>query len=106
RHEAERAAREARLFQLEVADATPLPDSGRVEGWRPPPAPLPLQLRLDEQAVLAESLSDDIDIERYLETDASLSWRRSGIDSEVVRRLRRGECVVRAQIDLHGLRVD
>ena len=106
RREADRTAREARLFQLAVADATPLPDSGRVEGWRPPPAPLPLQLRLDEQAVLAESLSDDIDIERYLETDASLSWRRSGIDSEVVRRLRRGEWVVRAQIDLHGLRVD
>ncbi|HRO62154.1 MAG TPA: Smr/MutS family protein, partial [Burkholderiaceae bacterium] len=73
---------------------------------REPSAPLPRQLQLDEQAVLAESLSDDIDIERYLETDASLSWRRSGIAADVVRRLRRGEWVVRAQIDLHGLRVD
>ena len=60
----------------------------------------------DDEAVLAESLSDEIDIERQLDTDDTLSWRRIGIGADVVRRLRRGEWVVRMQVDLHGLRVD
>lgn len=103
---AEREAREANLFRHEVADATPLRASGRVHARRGPPSPLPLQRQLDDQAVLAESLSDEIDVERYLDTDSSLSWRRVGIGADIVRRLRRGEWVVRAQVDLHGLRVD
>jgi DNA-nicking Smr family endonuclease len=105
-HEAEQAAREAELFRREVADVVPLGPIDRIEPERPLPSPEPLQRQLDEQAVLAESLSDEIDIERYLDTDEALSWRKPGIGVDVVRRLRRGEWVVRAQLDLHGLRVD
>lgn len=106
RQAAERAAREANLFRAEMADAVPLRPTGRVEARPAAPAAVPTQRMLDEQAVLAESLSDEIDIERWLDTDDALSWRRTGIGPDVVRRLRRGEWVVRAQIDLHGLRVD
>ena len=51
-------------------------------------------------------MSDELDIERLLETDAALSYRRPGIGEDVVRRLRRGQWVIQRQIDLHGLRVD
>lgn len=104
--EAARRAREASLFRLEVADAVPLTSHGRVEPERTGPPPRPRQRERDEQAALAESLSDEIDIERLLDTDETLSWRRPGIGPDVVRRLRKGEWTVRSQLDLHGLRVD
>lgn len=109
RRAAEQAAREAReaaLFQTEVADATPLSPTGRVIVERERPAPRPRQREQDDREVLEQSLSDEIDIERFLDTDDTLSWRREGIGPDVVRRLRRGEWTVRSQIDLHGLRVD
>ena len=106
REAAQRAEREANLFRAEMTGATPLRATGRVELRPATPPALPIQRLRDEQAVLEESLSDEIDIERYLDTDEALSWRREGIGADVVRRLRRGEWVVRAQIDLHGLRVD
>jgi DNA-nicking Smr family endonuclease len=60
----------------------------------------------DDAAVLVESVSDEIDVERLLETDDALSYRRPGIGTDVLRKLRRGEWVIQAEIDLHGLRVD
>lgn len=107
RHEqAQRLAREANLFRSEVADAVPLPPIGRADPKRPAPATVPRQRELDERAVLDASLSDEIGIEQYLETDEALSYRRHGIGPDVVRRLRRGEWAVKGQIDLHGLRTD
>ena len=104
--QAHRLAREADLFRDEVADAVPLPPSGRSQPERPAPLPEPRQRQLDERAVLDASLSDDIGIEQYLETDDALSYRRHGIEPDVVRRLRRGEWTVKGQLDLHGLRTD
>jgi len=51
-------------------------------------------------------MSDEIDIERILDTDDSLSFRRETVGADVVARLRRGHWVVQGQIDLHGLRVE
>ena len=104
--QAARAAREASLFRTEIADATPLAPHGRIVPDRERPPPQPRQREQDDREVLELSLSDEIDIERFLDTDDSLSWRREGIGPDVVRRLRRGEWTVRSQIDLHGLRVD
>jgi DNA-nicking Smr family endonuclease len=64
------------------------------------------QFERDESSALAESISDEIDIERLLDTDGDLSFRRPGVGADVVRRLRRGHWVLQGQIDLHGLRVD
>ncbi len=97
---------EQRLFREAVGDATPLRADGRVSHGRVPPSAEPLQRQRDEQAALAASLSDDIDIEQLLETDETLSFRRKGIGADIPRRLRRGEWVVQAQLDLHGLRVE
>ena len=101
-----RARREAELFRHAVGDAVPLPPSGRASPSRARPAPAARQRELDEQAALAASLSDEIDIERLLETDEALSFRRETVAPEVLARLRRGHWVVQDQIDLHGLRTD
>jgi DNA-nicking Smr family endonuclease len=74
-----------------------------------PPAPLPPRATSrarDDAAVLAESVSDEIDVETLLETDETLSFRRPGVGPDVVRHLRRGRWVIQAEIDLHGHRVD
>jgi DNA-nicking Smr family endonuclease len=74
---------------------------------RPPAAqPLPLQRRRDEQAVLQEALSDELDVSALLETDATLSFRRPGISADVCTKLRRGDWSIQAELDLHGLRTD
>ena len=43
---------------------------------------------------------------RRLDTDDSLSYRRTGIGPDVLRRLRRGEWIIQDQLDLHGHRVE
>ncbi len=98
--------REVRVFHDAMAGARPLARRDRFEHPSTPAEPSARQRELDERAALAQSISDEIDIERLLETDAALSFRRDGIGHDVPARLRRGHWVVQKQIDLHGLRVD
>jgi DNA-nicking Smr family endonuclease len=98
--------REAEVFRRAVADVAPLAPNGRL-----PPAPVHLQPvarqhQIDERNALAQSLSDEIDIERLLETDDRLSFCRPGVGPESLRKLRRGHWVTQAQLDLHGLRTE
>ncbi|MCX7274985.1 MAG: Smr/MutS family protein [Burkholderiales bacterium] len=106
RVEQARRAREAAVFQQAMVDAVPLPRTDRASPARPATPPQPRQRELDEQQALAQSMSDEIDIERLLDTDEALSYRREGVGSDVVTRLRRGHWTVQGQIDLHGMRVE
>ena len=106
RAERERAAREANVFREAVGDSTPLRGTGRVDPRPLPAPPIARQFERDERQALSESISDEIDVERLLETDERLSFRQPGIGQDVVRRLRRGHWVIQEQLDLHGLRVD
>lgn len=116
RAEAERAAAQARRRQQEVADgdlfrraagavqAIKAAPSAELQARKP--APLPLQRERDEQAALAEALSDAFDASTLLDTDEHLSYRRQGVGPDVTRKLRRGEWAIQSQVDLHGLRID
>jgi DNA-nicking Smr family endonuclease len=103
-----RAAAEAhrRLFHTSVGPVTPLPPSGLAQIDLPRPVPEPFQREADERAALKEALSDEVDVESLLLTDDGLSFRRPGIGTDVVTRLRRGHWAIQGQIDLHGLRRD
>ncbi len=83
-----------------------LPDQGRAELPRLRPKPQPLQREADERAALREALSDEVDVASLLLTDDGLSFRRPGLNADVLTRLRRGQWSIQAQIDLHGLRRD
>ncbi len=100
--------READLFRTEMAEAGVQPMAPPDRLVRPPPdiAPVPRQREIDEAAALAESLSDEIDISRYLDVDESLSYYQPGVGPDVPRKLRRGDWTIVDQLDLHGLRVD
>ena len=67
-------------------------------------APIALQHQLDEEAVMREALSDEFDVETLLDTDDALSYRRTGIGTDVTRKLRKGGWSIQGQVDLHGLR--
>jgi DNA-nicking Smr family endonuclease len=110
--ERERRAAEARRhraaseFVDAVRDVVPLPQGGRAQHSRQPYPPEPVSRQRDDLEVLAESVSDAIDHESLLDTDDSLSYSAAGIGPDVLRRLRRGEWSIQAQVDLHGHRVD
>lgn len=98
--------REANVFREAVADVQPLVTARRVERPKTEVEPIARQFLSDERQALAETLSDEIDIERRLEHDEALSFRRPGISQEALAKLRRGHWVVQAALDLHGLRRD
>lgn len=104
----EQAAREQ--FSREIArtmgPVQRLPDKGRTV--RAPAAiePIPRQRIADEAQALASSLSDDLDVTTLLDTDADLAFRREGIGSDVLSRLRRGHWSVQRHLDLHGMTRD
>lgn len=100
------AIADAAWFRRQMGRVTPLAPDGRIEPRPRTPPPLPYQRWADDDAVLRESLSDEYGAEWLLETDESLSFRRTGLGADVVRKLRRGHWTVTAQLDLHGLRVD
>ncbi|GIX23260.1 MULTISPECIES: Smr/MutS family protein [Caldimonas] len=106
REQEARQQRERELFARSVGPVHALKDPGWAMVPRPRPAPRPRQRVLDEQSVLREAISDEFDVETLLDTDETLSFRRPGVGLDVVRRLRRGDWVIQAQIDLHGLRRD
>ena len=94
------------LFARTVGPVHRLPDRGLAEIDLPRPAPYPRQRELDEAAALAESLSDEVNLESLLLTDDGLSFRRPGIGPDVVTRLRRGHWALQGEIDLHGCNRD
>jgi DNA-nicking Smr family endonuclease len=110
--EAERLRREresrldAELFQRSIGKVAPLPSSDRAPPTSPPPLPIPRQRLADEYAALQESLSDEFNVETLLDTDEALSFARTGVGPDVIRKLRRGHWVIQNQLDLHGMRRD
>ena len=89
-----------------MADAQPLPKSGRVHLGGPLPPPHPLQHLADEQAALRESLHGPISLQDRLEGGDEASFLRPGLALSVLRDLRRARWVIQGEIDLHGLNRD
>lgn len=73
----------------------------KVAPYRRRRKPIPEQRRIDEQAVIDELASGELDASE-LETGEELLFARPGIQHSLVRRLRRGEYAIEAQLDLHG----
>ena len=101
-----RAEAEQQLFARAVGKVQSLDHAPRVTLKGPPVAPRAFQQQRDDEAVLKASLSDEFDISTLLDVDDQLSFRRSGIGTDVTRKLRRGDWSIQGQVDLHGLRSD
>jgi len=94
---------ERELFRSAVADVRPL-QTDRLLPLTPPPPPHPVKRIEDEQQVLRDMFSDPEDID-FPETGEELFFTRNGLQHTVLRRLRRGQYSIGAELDLHGLTV-
>lgn len=95
-----------RLFETAMRDVHTLAPINLIQQNAPKPAPRAIQMERDAQAVLHESLSDELDLNWLLDSDDTLSYRTQGVARDALNKLRRGQWVIQAQIDLHGLRTD
>ncbi len=100
------AQAERNLFKRAIGAVQPLAHEPRVTLSPVPAKPLAFQQQLDDHNVLRESLSDDFDVSTLLDTDDELSYRSTGIGTDVTQKLRKGHWSLQGQIDLHGLRSD
>ncbi|MBA3582234.1 MAG: Smr/MutS family protein [Gammaproteobacteria bacterium] len=97
---------DSQLFRQAVADAKPLSHDKHVpEPVRP--KPIPLQKQKDEQHILENLLSDHYDPNDPMNLDSGeeMSYHRPGIQHSALRKLRRGQYSIQAELDLHGLTV-
>ncbi|MHB1215713.1 MAG: Smr/MutS family protein [Thiobacillus sp.] len=92
----------AMLFRRAVADVVPLPPTNRADVARPRPKPIARQRLRDEQQVLIDALADPWDWEAALSTGEELVFSRPGVPAAALRKLRRGNWVIRGELDLHG----
>lgn len=95
---------EVRLFREAVRDVKPLPGEDASPASRRRPAPVALFSRADRYAVLQESLTSEGGDPEMAAGD-ELVYHRAGLQMSVLRKLRRGQYRVQAEIDLHGLTV-
>jgi DNA-nicking Smr family endonuclease len=93
----------ARLFREAVRGVKPL-GSTAPRARAPAPKPRARFARADRAAVLRESL-DAEPADPALASGEELVYHRPGVQTTVLRRLRRGEYRVEREIDLHGLTV-
>lgn len=95
---------DAELFRRTVGAVRPVEWTG-TEPRRPRRKPVPAQTIAEEQAVLEEMISGELDPDD-LETGDELLWRAPGLQERQFRRLRRGQFTIETQIDLHGMKAD
>ena len=88
-------------FRREMADVAPI-SHDLVPPELKKPAPIPFQTYKDEQAVVQESVSHSLD-EIAMESGEELFFQRPGLRLSTVKKLKRGQFSVAAELDLHGL---
>src|SRR5688572_26891466 len=88
-------------FRAAVADVAPLAPPKRQPISRVPPEPTAPQTRRDERVALDESISGNISLDDALDTGEELVYLRAGLPRQTLRRLRRGDWVIQARLDLH-----
>lgn len=91
---------ERALFMEAMHGVTPLPDT---RFPHPPrhPAPWPRRSQLDEVCITTESMTDFWPWDE-LEIGEELLFTRPGIRLDTLKRLKRGDWPVQAELDLHG----
>lgn len=95
-------ADERELFRREMDGVQPLGSPVRRRAQQPVPPPRPRMTELDVEAVMSELLDPPLD-PANLETGEESSYRQPGVQDSVLRKLKRGQYSVQAEVDLHGL---
>ncbi|MHB8741953.1 MAG: Smr/MutS family protein [Sulfuricaulis sp.] len=91
------------LFRKSVGKIRPVKQD-KIHPHRQPRKPIPVQTLRDQREVMNSLLSDEyepVDIE----TGEELLYARPGLQHSVIRKLRRGQYTIEAELDLHGATV-
>lgn len=102
-HESTLPEDDLELFRREIVRVNPLRHDKVAPAAKPVP-PLPKQTLLEEERVMQELLVEPYDPVEW-ETGEELLYSRAGLRQSLLRRLRRGQYSVSAELDLHGLTV-
>lgn len=97
---------ERRLFRNAVQDVAPLPPPDRHEPPHPRVPPVPVQSYLDDHAVLAEIVADPAGREDFYDTGEEEAYLRPGMGPDVLRKLRRLEWKIQAELSVRRLTQD
>lgn len=97
------SAEDVALFRREAGPVRPVPHQ-KIAATRPRPAPEPRSTQVDEAQVLRDMLSDEYD-PADLETGEEPLYARPGLQHNLLRKLRRGQFSIGAELDLHGMTV-
>lgn len=98
----EASADDAQLFRAAIGRVRPLRDASAPAPAPEPPSPSPEQFLRDEAQVQSDLLDLPFD-SAAIELGDEISWLKAGQASSLLRRLRRGDFSVRAEIDLHEM---
>jgi DNA-nicking Smr family endonuclease len=96
------SADDALLFREAIGCVRPLADVGASVPSSLPPSPVPEQFLRDEARVRGELLDLSFD-PAAIELGDEICWLKAGQPASLLRRLRRGDFSVRAEIDLHEM---
>lgn len=91
------------LFREAVGEVK-LIENDRADPDLPRPMPVPIQAQRHEQEALLDLMSDRYD-PADLDLGDEISFLRSGLQRNILRKLKRGHYSVGAALDLHGLTV-
>jgi DNA-nicking Smr family endonuclease len=91
------------FFRASVGPVKPV-HQDRVEHVVNRPPPVPRSTLADEQQVIQDMISDYFE-PADLDTGEELYHCREGVPSSILRKLRRGQFKVGAELDLHGLTI-
>ena len=91
------------LFKKEVNGVRPLKQD-KIKPFHTRRRPIPIQFVLNEKAVIDDMMSDEIEMDE-VETGEELFFARTGLQSKVIRKLKRGQYSLEAELDLHGMSV-
>ena len=91
------------LFRQSVADARPLKQQNTVHHHNHPPLSTRVRPQQQNRRRTSEDLlSDEYRVKPVTSAD-ELLFSRSGLQQRVVKKLRRGQFITRAELDLHGM---
>lgn len=98
-------AKEADLFQEFVKDVKPLEDHNTVYNAPERPEPVPRHPSAIED-MEQSALSDTWEASELLELGNEFTFRRNGVSTDTLRKLKNGQWRLQAELDLHGLTAD
>ncbi len=89
-------------FEEAMKGVKPIAQPNRMQHKKNKPSTRPQQSIQDEQQVLVDMLSDPEDLSS-IATGDELFFARHGLQQKVIKRLKRGELSIQAELDLHRL---